>query len=79
MVLVRFWVVFLGLIYLSLLNVWTVSNVTGKKRYLIVGMASALSSAFIGKTFIFIGLSIWKASNEAVLPAVYIVAVCIPS
>lgn len=75
-ILIKCWIIFWGVVFTLLLNVWLVSKVDGNK-YLFIGIGYVIGCEFWGRSSIAICLALWQYFNDLIAPAFYITAVCI--
>lgn len=75
-ILIKCWIIFCGVVFTSLLNVWLVQKVDGNK-YLFIGIGYVIGCEFWGRSSITICLALWQYFNDLIAPAIYIAAVCI--
>ncbi|CAM79224.1 proline/betaine transporter [Orientia tsutsugamushi str. Boryong] len=75
-ILIKCWIIFCGVVFTSLLNVWLVQKVDGNK-YLFIGIGYVIGCEFWGRSSIAICLALWQYFNDLIAPAIYITAVCI--
>lgn len=75
-ILIKCWIIFWGVVFTLLLNVWLVQKVDGNK-YLFIGIGYVIGCEFWGRSSIAICLALWQYFNDLIAPAIYITTVCI--
>ncbi|WP_371222325.1 MFS transporter [Orientia tsutsugamushi] len=75
-ILIKCWIIFCGVVFTSLLNVWLIQKVDGNK-YLFIGIGYVIGCEFWGRSSIAICLALWQYFNDLIAPAIYITVVCI--
>lgn len=69
---VRYWLLFLGVVFCCFLTLWSKEQVSTKTPYLTVGFATELGHGLLGKSATAICLSLFHWFNSPVAPACYI-------
>lgn len=74
-VIVRLWIVILGIVFSSALTIWWIKFFPNKTKYFWIGISSAIGSAIIGRSTSFICLYGWHKTHLSVIPGLYLSAI----
>jgi len=74
---IKFWIILVGVAFVTPSKVWMFKLIGSKERYLVTGLGYAIGTEILGRQTTTICWSIWHYTGSVIAPAYYIVALSI--
>lgn len=74
---IKFWIIVLGIAFVTPSKVWMFKLIGGRERYLITGLGYAIGTEILGRQTTTICWTIWHYTSSIIAPAYYIVLLSI--
>lgn len=74
---IKFWIIVLGIAFVTPSKVWMFKLIGGKERYLVTGLGYAIGTEILGRQTTTICWAVWHYTGSVTAPAYYIIALSI--